>query len=101
MKSTSSCSNCGSTSQLRDLLGEGGEIEVIAPETDLASIIQFEHPGHRNLGLLAAFHRDCIDARVENDISLVQAFQDFDAESAGILHEAVRHLADSLLAFRG
>jgi hypothetical protein len=43
----------GSTNRLRDLLGEGGEIEVIAPDSDFAGIIQFEHPGHRNLCLLA------------------------------------------------
>jgi len=46
-------------------------------------------------------HRNRIDARVENDIALMQALQGADAESARILHEAVRHLTDRLFAFRG
>src|SRR5712692_12102064 len=45
------------TIRLRDLLGEGGEVEVIAPHLDLASVVQLEHPGHRDIRLLAVFHR--------------------------------------------
>lgn len=89
------------TSQLGDLLGEGGEIEVVAPESDFARVVQLEHPGDWNLSLFAVFHRDRVDARIENDVALMQALQDFDAESARILHEALRHLTDRLFAFCG
>src|SRR5260370_9799735 len=34
--------NEGSTNRLRDLLGEGGEIEVVAPDSDFAGIVQLE-----------------------------------------------------------
>src|SRR5712692_4673607 len=89
------------TIRLRDLLGEGGEVEVVAPHLDPASVVQLEHPSHRDIRLLAVFHRDRVDARVENDIALVCALQDLDHESRGILEKAVGHLADRRFAFGG
>jgi hypothetical protein len=78
--------------RLRDLLGESREVEVIAPNLDFAGLVELEHPGYRDISLLAVFHNNRVAALVgKTTLPSWAVFRILALKALASLHEAVRH----------
>src|SRR5215475_1894985 len=81
-----------------DLLGPHPDVEIVAPQRNLA-VLNLEHAGDRDLRLFVAEVKD-VNPLVENGAAIGYLAKDFELNSLSHRQERVDHSLDRFLALR-